>query len=67
MSTSSRLPSSHVGMPGDTDVDALIGGVAHDLGPDPFPVIGMDHVAFAVGNARQAAHFYSTAFGMTCV
>jgi len=54
-------------MPGDTDVDALIGGVAHDLRPDPFPVIGMDHVAFTVGNARQAAHFYSTAFGMTCV
>ncbi|MGH3864905.1 MAG: 4-hydroxyphenylpyruvate dioxygenase [Pseudonocardiaceae bacterium] len=51
----------------DTDVDALVGGVAHDLGPDPFPVIGMDHVRFAVGNARQAAHFYSTAFGMTCV
>ena len=49
------------------DVDALIGGVVHDLGPDPFPVIGMDHVRFAVGNARQAAHFYSTAFGMTCV
>jgi 4-hydroxyphenylpyruvate dioxygenase len=54
-------------MPGDTDVDALIGSVAHDLRADPFPVIGMDHVAFAVGNARQAAHFYSTAFGMTCV
>jgi 4-hydroxyphenylpyruvate dioxygenase len=49
------------------DADALIGGVAHDLRPDPFPVIGMDHVRFAVGNARQAAHFYSTAFGMTCV
>jgi 4-hydroxyphenylpyruvate dioxygenase len=27
----------------------------------------MDHIRFAVGNARQAAHFYSTAFGMTCV
>ncbi|MBV8540389.1 MAG: 4-hydroxyphenylpyruvate dioxygenase [Pseudonocardiales bacterium] len=54
-------------MPGDTDVDALVGGVAHNLGTDPFPVIGMDHVAFAVGNARQAAYFYSTAFGMTCV
>jgi 4-hydroxyphenylpyruvate dioxygenase len=51
----------------DTDADALIGGVAHDLRPGPFPVIGMDHVRFAVGNARQAAHFYSTAFGMTCV
>jgi 4-hydroxyphenylpyruvate dioxygenase len=34
---------------------------------DEFPVIGMDAVEFAVGNARQAAHFYSTAFGMRCV
>jgi 4-hydroxyphenylpyruvate dioxygenase len=34
---------------------------------DPFPVRGLDHLAFMVGNARQAAHFYSTAFGMTCV
>ncbi len=31
---------------------------------DPFPVEGIDHLRFAVGNARQAAHFYSTAFGM---
>ncbi len=36
-------------------------------GPDEFPVIGMDAVVFAVGNARQAAHFYSTALGMRCV
>jgi 4-hydroxyphenylpyruvate dioxygenase len=35
--------------------------------PDEFPVLGMDAVVFAVGNARQAAHFYSTAFGMRCV
>jgi 4-hydroxyphenylpyruvate dioxygenase len=34
---------------------------------DEFPVIGMDAVVLAVGNARQAAHFYSTAFGMRCV
>ncbi|RKN07830.1 4-hydroxyphenylpyruvate dioxygenase [Streptomyces radicis] len=34
---------------------------------DPFPVRGMDAVVFAVGNARQAAHYYSTAFGMTLV
>jgi 4-hydroxyphenylpyruvate dioxygenase len=32
-----------------------------------FPVTGMDAVVFAVGNARQAAHYYSTAFGMTVV
>ena len=31
---------------------------------DGFPVIGMDAVVFAVGNAKQAAHYYSTAFGM---
>ena len=31
---------------------------------DEFPVQGMDAVVFAVGNAKQAAHFYSAAFGM---
>src|SRR5579864_1959169 len=31
---------------------------------DGFPVVGMDAVVFAVGNAKQAAHYYSTAFGM---
>jgi 4-hydroxyphenylpyruvate dioxygenase len=31
---------------------------------DAFPIHGMAYVQFAVGNARQAAHFYSTAFGM---
>ncbi len=31
---------------------------------DDFPVEGIDHLHFVVGNARQAAHFYSTAFGM---
>ncbi len=40
------------------------GGQAHR---DAFPVIGMDAVVFAVGNARQAAHYYSVAFGMRCV
>ncbi len=34
---------------------------------DPFPVNGMDAVVFAVGNAKQAAHYYSTAFGMRLV
>src|SRR5581483_9624362 len=32
--------------------------------PFDFPVLGMDAVVFAVGNAKQAAHYYSTAFGM---
>ncbi len=34
---------------------------------DGFHVTGMDAVVFAVGNARQATHYYSTAFGMRCV
>jgi 4-hydroxyphenylpyruvate dioxygenase len=34
---------------------------------DGFHVTGLDAVVFAVGNARQAAHYYSTAFGMRCV
>jgi 4-hydroxyphenylpyruvate dioxygenase len=31
---------------------------------DSFPITGMDAAVFAVGNAKQAAHYYSTAFGM---
>ena len=31
---------------------------------DSFPIIDMDAVVFAVGNAKQAAHYYSSAFGM---
>ncbi len=31
---------------------------------DDFPLLGWDHVRFVVGNARQSAHFYATAFGM---
>src|SRR5690606_42038982 len=46
------------------DPDALVGAVAHDYSSDPFPVLGIDHIRFVVGNARQAAHFYATAFGM---
>jgi 4-hydroxyphenylpyruvate dioxygenase len=49
------------------DIDQLVGAVEHDISHDPFPVKGWDHVRFYVGNARQAAHYYSTAFGMTCV
>jgi 4-hydroxyphenylpyruvate dioxygenase len=46
-------------------VDELIGAVAHDINTDPFPVKGLDHLRFFVGNAKQAAHYYSTGFGMT--
>jgi 4-hydroxyphenylpyruvate dioxygenase len=36
-------------------------------GDDVFPIKGMDFIHFAVGNAKQAAHYYSTAFGMQVV
>jgi 4-hydroxyphenylpyruvate dioxygenase len=49
------------------DVDQLIGAVDHDITEDPFPVKGLDYVRFYVGNAKQAAHFYSSGFGMTAV
>jgi len=47
--------------------EELVGAVAHDVAADPFPVRGMDHVRFRVGNARQAAHWYASAFGMQVV
>ena len=34
---------------------------------DAFAVKGMDAIVFAVGNAKQAAHYYRTAFGMRLV
>jgi 4-hydroxyphenylpyruvate dioxygenase len=42
-------------------------GSHHDLAgraEQDFPVDGVDFVHFAVGNAKQAAHYYSTALGM---
>ncbi|WP_090482221.1 4-hydroxyphenylpyruvate dioxygenase [Nakamurella panacisegetis] len=53
--------------PGAINTDDLIGAVAYDDSHDPFPVLGLDHIRFYVGNAKQAAHYYSTAFGMTVV
>jgi 4-hydroxyphenylpyruvate dioxygenase len=35
--------------------------------PDVFPINGTDFIEFYVGNARQAAHFYQTAFGFDLV
>src|SRR5436190_19354250 len=34
---------------------------------DTFPINGTDYVGFWVGNARQASHFYRTAFGFQLV
>ena len=32
-------------------------------GPDPMPLLGIDHVELWVGNAQQAAYYYERAFG----
>jgi 4-hydroxyphenylpyruvate dioxygenase len=57
--------------PGLTMLDSMTRAIARpvrtDKATDPFPVNGVDHLRFYVGNAKQAAHYYSTAFGMTCV
>ena len=34
---------------------------------DTFPINGTDYVEFWVGNAKQASHFYRTAFGFQLV
>jgi 4-hydroxyphenylpyruvate dioxygenase len=34
---------------------------------DPLALLGIDHIEFWVGNARQAAHFYRSGFGFTPV
>ncbi|MGA2263524.1 MAG: VOC family protein, partial [Acidobacteriota bacterium] len=36
-------------------------------GRDLLPLHGTDYIEFYVGNAKQAAHFYRSAFGMTLV
>jgi 4-hydroxyphenylpyruvate dioxygenase len=39
-------------------------GELADVRTDFLPINGTDHVEFYVGNARQAAHYYRSAFGM---
>ncbi len=40
-------------------------GLPVQVASDSFPLDGIDAIVFAVGNARQAAYHYATAFGMT--
>jgi 4-hydroxyphenylpyruvate dioxygenase len=40
---------------------------ATDTTRDRFPILGYDAVEFWVGNAKQAAHYYRTAFGFRLV
>jgi 4-hydroxyphenylpyruvate dioxygenase len=35
----------------------------HSQSEDVMPLLGIDHVEYYVGNARQAGHYYSKAFG----
>jgi 4-hydroxyphenylpyruvate dioxygenase len=53
-SVPTRSQSHAVAEPMETDQDFL-------------PLRGTDHVEFYVGNARQAAYYYRTAFGMSLV
>ena len=50
-------------MPVKTEVRGQ--GIGARIEEDFLPLIGNDHVEFFVGNARQAAHYYRSAFGMT--
>ena len=45
----------------------LVGLVEYDATTDPFPLTGWDAAVWVVGNAIQAAHFYTSAFGMELV
>ncbi len=38
-----------------------------DTATDTFPILGYDAIEFWVGNAKQAAHYYRTAFGFQLV
>ena len=54
----------------ELDLDTLkqlVGLVEYDPGQAPFPVTGWDATVWAVGNATQTAHFFSSAFGMELV
>jgi 4-hydroxyphenylpyruvate dioxygenase len=44
-------------------MDTLTTSQKMHLAKDFLPINGTDHIEFYVGNAKQAAHFYKTAFG----
>ena len=41
--------------------------MTQNLVEDAFPLKGTDHIEFYVGNAKQAAHYYRTAFGFELI
>jgi 4-hydroxyphenylpyruvate dioxygenase len=46
---------------------ATLAALSPTTAQDFLPLKGTDHIEFYVGNARQAAYFYRTAFGMSLV
>jgi 4-hydroxyphenylpyruvate dioxygenase len=46
-----------------TTLEAPVGQTAPSANHDFLPLQGTDYVEFYIGNAKQAAHFYKTAFG----
>jgi len=44
-------------------MDTLTTSQKMKLAQNFLPINGTDHIEFYVGNAKQAAHFYKTAFG----
>ncbi|MGW4367747.1 4-hydroxyphenylpyruvate dioxygenase [Nocardia takedensis] len=56
-----------IDVPSDGELRDLVGLVDHDLGVDPFPVIGWDALVWVVGNATQTAQFLQSAYGMRLV
>src|ERR1700728_2075046 len=46
---------------------AAIAPSPQSVAQDFLPLKGTDHIEFYVGNARQSAHFYRAAFGMSLV
>lgn len=44
-------------------MDTLISEIKANIANDFLPLNGTDYIELYVGNAKQAAHFYKTAFG----
>lgn len=49
------------------ETTAIQPGVSPEITQDFLPLQGTDYVEFYVGNAKQAAHYYKTAFGFQSV
>jgi 4-hydroxyphenylpyruvate dioxygenase len=46
---------------------SVIANKTTNLGEDFLPLLGTDYIEFYVGNAKQSAHFYKSAFGFEAV